>query len=93
MVTPTLRQRQTGPNEWHWHEATSEQFMVHLAFTEGHTEWGDHLADAERPFTDAPRRSADLVRTNGDLPEADRPLPRLISGASQSRDRILSPAR
>jgi hypothetical protein len=43
----------TGPNEWHWHGATSERFMVHLAFTEGDTEWGDHLTDAEYPPPDA----------------------------------------
>ena len=39
----------TEPNEWHWHGATNERFMVHLAFTEGDTEWGDHLTDAEYP--------------------------------------------
>jgi hypothetical protein len=32
----------TQPNEWHWHGATTDRFMVHLAFTEGDTEWGEH---------------------------------------------------
>ena len=39
----------TQPNEWHWHGATTDRFMVHLAFTEGDTEWGDHLTDEEYP--------------------------------------------
>ena len=39
----------TPPNEWHWHGATPDRFMVHLAFTEGVTEWGDHLGDDEDP--------------------------------------------
>ena len=43
----------TKPNEWHWHGAISERFMVHLAFTEGDTEWGHHLTDAEYPPPDA----------------------------------------
>ena len=37
----------TEPNEWHRHGATSNRLMVHLAFTEGDTEWGDHLTDEE----------------------------------------------
>ena len=43
----------TEPNEWHWHGATSDRFMVHLSFTEGDAEWGDHLTDAEYPPPDA----------------------------------------
>jgi quercetin dioxygenase-like cupin family protein len=39
----------TPPNEWHWHGATRGNFMTHLAFTEGETEWCEHLADAEYP--------------------------------------------
>ena len=42
----------TPPDEWHWHGATRERFMVHFAFTEGHTEWGDHLTDDEYPPND-----------------------------------------
>ncbi|MER5227071.1 (R)-mandelonitrile lyase [Streptomyces flaveus] len=40
--------------EWHWHGATPEDFMTHLAMWEGigtsdgsETEWGDHVTDAE----------------------------------------------
>ncbi|GAB2976801.1 hypothetical protein GCM10023080_046960 [Streptomyces pseudoechinosporeus] len=40
--------------EWHWHGATPENFMAHLAMWEGigksdgsETEWGDHVTDAE----------------------------------------------
>jgi quercetin dioxygenase-like cupin family protein len=39
----------TPPNEWHWHGATPTTFMTHLAFTEGDTEWGEHLTDEEYP--------------------------------------------
>ena len=42
----------TPPNEWQWHGATVERFMVHFAFTEGDTEWADHLTDDEYPPTD-----------------------------------------
>jgi quercetin dioxygenase-like cupin family protein len=35
--------------EWHWHGAGPNTFMTHLALTEGDTEWGDHLTDAEYP--------------------------------------------
>jgi quercetin dioxygenase-like cupin family protein len=35
--------------EWHWHGAAPDHFMAHLAFTEGDTEWGDHLTDDEYP--------------------------------------------
>ena len=38
---------QTPPNEWHWHGAAPDHFMSHLSITEGHTEWGEHLTDAE----------------------------------------------
>ena len=39
----------TPPGEWHWHGAAPDHFMAHLAFTEGDTEWGDHLSDEEYP--------------------------------------------
>lgn len=44
----------TPPGEWHWHGATPEDFMCHLAMWEGpgegngvETEWGEHLTDEE----------------------------------------------
>jgi len=42
----------TPPGEWHWHGATPDQFMSHLAMweapTEGpETEWSNQIADAE----------------------------------------------
>jgi quercetin dioxygenase-like cupin family protein len=33
--------------EEHWHGAAADHFMTHIAITEGDTEWGDHLTDAE----------------------------------------------
>ncbi|MGH8994493.1 MAG: (R)-mandelonitrile lyase [Acidimicrobiales bacterium] len=33
--------------EEHWHGATPDNFMTHIAITEGDTQWGDHLTDAE----------------------------------------------
>src|SRR4051812_206546 len=33
--------------EEHWHGATAENFMLHLAITEGDTVWGNHLTDEE----------------------------------------------
>ena len=36
-----------GGGEEHWHGATPDRFMTHLAITEGDTEWGEHLTDAE----------------------------------------------
>ncbi len=33
--------------EWHWHGAAPDKFMVHLAITEGETEWGEHVTEAE----------------------------------------------
>ena len=41
--------------EWHWHGATAENFMCHLALWESpgagepETEWGDLLTDGEYP--------------------------------------------
>jgi quercetin dioxygenase-like cupin family protein len=37
----------TPPGEWHWHGATPNSFMTHLALTEGDNEWGEHLTDDE----------------------------------------------
>ena len=39
----------TPPTQRHWHGAVPDHFMAHLAFTEGDTEWGDHLTDDEYP--------------------------------------------
>ena len=36
-------------NEEHWHGASADHFMTHIAITEGETEWGDHLTRAEYP--------------------------------------------
>jgi quercetin dioxygenase-like cupin family protein len=33
--------------EEHWHGATCDNLMTHIAITEGDTEWGDHLTDTE----------------------------------------------
>ena len=38
--------------EEHWHGATPNTFMTHLALTEGDTEWGEHLTDDEYPTTE-----------------------------------------
>lgn len=45
----------TPPGEWHWHGATREDFMTHLAMWEGpgpdqdtpETTWGEHVTDSE----------------------------------------------
>ncbi|WP_120522641.1 (R)-mandelonitrile lyase [Arthrobacter celericrescens] len=45
----------TPPGEWHWHGATSGDFMCHLAMWEGlaedqegpETEWAGHVGDEE----------------------------------------------
>src|SRR5512135_1174530 len=34
-------------DEWHWHGAAADHFMTHLSLTEGDTEWGEHVTDAE----------------------------------------------
>ena len=47
----------TPPGEWHWHGATPENFMAHLAMWEGmaegqegpETEWAEHLTTSEYP--------------------------------------------
>lgn len=47
----------TPPGEWHWHGATTTDFMVHLAMWESlaegqdgpETEWGEHLAEGAYP--------------------------------------------
>lgn len=42
----------TPPGEWHWHGASSDHFMTHLAIWEApsegaETDWGDQVSDAE----------------------------------------------
>jgi quercetin dioxygenase-like cupin family protein len=42
----------TPPGEWHWHGATGDRFMTHLAIWEApasgpESEWGDLVTDAE----------------------------------------------
>ena len=45
----------TPPGEWHWHGATADRFMTHLAMWEGtddgtpESEWGDHVTESEYP--------------------------------------------
>lgn len=39
--------------EWHWHGAAPDRFMTHLSLTEGDTEWGEHVTDAEYGQTPA----------------------------------------
>ena len=36
-----------GGGEEHWHGATPDRFMTHIAITEGDTNWGEHLTDDE----------------------------------------------
>ncbi len=43
----------TPPGEWHWHGATPEHFMAHLAMWDGvegddpESTWGEHVTDSE----------------------------------------------
>jgi quercetin dioxygenase-like cupin family protein len=42
----------TPPGEWHWHGATPDHFMTHLAMWEAaddgrESEWGEHVTDEE----------------------------------------------
>lgn len=44
----------TPPGEWHWHGATPDHFMAHLALSESggapavpDVEWGEHVTDDE----------------------------------------------
>ena len=39
--------------EWHWHGAAPDRVMTHLSLTEGDTEWGAHVTDAEYGQTPA----------------------------------------
>jgi quercetin dioxygenase-like cupin family protein len=36
--------------EEHWHGATPDNNMTHIAVTEGDTDWGDHLTAEEYPI-------------------------------------------
>jgi quercetin dioxygenase-like cupin family protein len=42
-----------GGGEWHWHGAAPDHFMTHLSLTEGGTDWGEHVTDAEYGQTPA----------------------------------------
>jgi quercetin dioxygenase-like cupin family protein len=33
--------------EWHWHGATPDHFMTHLAVSEGNPTWGDQVTESE----------------------------------------------
>jgi quercetin dioxygenase-like cupin family protein len=45
----------TPPSEWHWHGASPDHFMTHLAIWEApapdadepESQWGDHVTDKE----------------------------------------------
>jgi quercetin dioxygenase-like cupin family protein/anti-sigma regulatory factor (Ser/Thr protein kinase) len=37
----------TAPGEWHWHGAAPAAFMVHLAVSDGTTEWAEQVTDDE----------------------------------------------
>jgi quercetin dioxygenase-like cupin family protein len=37
----------TPADEWHWHGAAPDHFMMHLSMTEGGASWGEHVTDAE----------------------------------------------
>ena len=38
----------TPPGEWHWHGASADSFMSHLAMWEDDdATWGDHVTDEE----------------------------------------------
>jgi hypothetical protein len=38
----------TPPGEWHWHGASADSFMCHLAMWEDDdATWGDHVTDDE----------------------------------------------
>ena len=55
----------TPPDEWHWHGAAPNRFMVHLALNEVDDEhvaanWGDHVTDEE--YAAAPSRSGEAAR-------------------------------
>lgn len=36
-----------APGEWHWHGAAPGAFLVHLAVSDGTTEWAEHVTDDE----------------------------------------------
>ena len=36
-----------APGEWHWHGAAPGTFMVHLAVSDGMTEWAEQVTDDE----------------------------------------------
>jgi quercetin dioxygenase-like cupin family protein len=37
----------TQAAEWHWHGASADHFMTHVAVSEGDASWGDHVTDEE----------------------------------------------
>jgi hypothetical protein len=37
----------SAPGEWHWHGAAPGTFIVHLAVSDGTTEWAEHVTDDE----------------------------------------------
>lgn len=52
----------TPPGEWHWHGATADRFMTHLAIWDGtddpdtpETTWGEHVTDDDYQLADRQR--------------------------------------
>jgi quercetin dioxygenase-like cupin family protein len=65
----------TPPGEWHWHGATQESFMTHLALSETLPEkegpavtWGDHVTDTEYQTAHQALRDE-----NTHVPDSSRP--------------------
>jgi quercetin dioxygenase-like cupin family protein len=47
----------TPPGEWHWHGASADSFMCHLAMWEDDdATWGDHVTDEEYGAAPTDRR-------------------------------------
>lgn len=47
----------TPPGEWHWHGASADSFMCHLAMWEDDdATWGEHVTDEEYAATPVDQR-------------------------------------
>jgi len=65
----------TPPGEWHWHGATPDRFMTHLAMWESpgpddattETEWGQHVTDAEYDSARRARAVEPFSGTHADI--------------------------
>jgi quercetin dioxygenase-like cupin family protein len=60
----------TPPGEWHWHGATNDTFMTHLALSETPEEegpavtWGDHVTDTAYQAAHQALRGENTPRRN-----------------------------